>query len=184
MHSVTVALIVFACSFGGALAGMLVGARLPSPHLSAPTKHAVKLGMGMIVTLAGLVLGLLVSSAKSAFDTTDSEVKQISAKLVLLDRVLARYGPETMAARTSYGSTSSRRSTRSGRRTACTRSRSSRRAADVLESALDRVDGLSPPITSSASSSPERWRWPATSRSRGGSWSSRTSAAPFRRHFS
>jgi hypothetical protein len=95
MHSTNVALAVFACTFGGALLGMFLGPRLPAAHLSRDTQKAVKLGMGMIATLSGLVLGLLVSTAKSAFDTTDTEVKEISAKLVFLDHLLARYGPET-----------------------------------------------------------------------------------------
>jgi len=99
MHSINVALVVVACSFGGALLGMFLGPRLPSTHVSRETQKVVKLGMGMIATLSGLVLGLLVSTAKSAFDTTDAEVKEISAKLVLLDHVLARYGPETKPAR-------------------------------------------------------------------------------------
>ena len=145
MHSVTVALIVFACSFGGALAGMFVGVRLPPPHLSEPTKHAVKLGMGMIVTLAGLVLGLLVSSAKSAFDTTDNEVKEISAKLVLLDRVLARYGPETMAARTQLRQYVAEKIDQIWPPPGQPRGGAiESKASALLESALDRLDDLSP----------------------------------------
>ncbi len=88
MHSVNVAVVVFVCSFGGALFGMVVGPRLPSAHLSKETKKVVKLGMAMIATLSGLVLGLLVSTAKSAFDPADAEVKEMSAKLVLLDHLL------------------------------------------------------------------------------------------------
>jgi hypothetical protein len=45
------------------------------------------------------VLGLLVSSAKSSFDTMNAGVVQGSAKIIFLDRTLARYGPETNAAR-------------------------------------------------------------------------------------
>jgi hypothetical protein len=53
----------------------------------------------VIATLSALVLGLLVSSAKSAFDTLNDGFVQAGAKIILLDRVLAQYGPETKAVR-------------------------------------------------------------------------------------
>ena len=53
----------------------------------------------MIVTMAALVLGLLVASAKNFYDTQSSDLTQLSANVVLLDRVLAHYGPETKEAR-------------------------------------------------------------------------------------
>jgi hypothetical protein len=45
------------------------------------------------------VLSLLVSSAKTAFDTRSNQLVQASADIVMLDRALARYGPETKEAR-------------------------------------------------------------------------------------
>ena len=44
--------------------------------------------------MAALVLGLLVSSAKSSFDRTGDELTLASAKVVQLDSVLVQYGPE------------------------------------------------------------------------------------------
>ena len=49
--------------------------------------------------MAALVLGLLVASAKNFYDTQSSDLTQLSANVVLLDRVLAHYGPETKEAR-------------------------------------------------------------------------------------
>ena len=95
MSSPVIALIVFACVFGGAVIGMVLGAVLPPQHLTSETKDVVKLAMAMIATMAALVLGLLTSSAKGAFDTTSNEVKQSAATVLMLDRVLAVYGPET-----------------------------------------------------------------------------------------
>jgi len=57
------------------------------------------MGMGLVVTMAALVLGLLVSSAKSFYDAQNSELTEVTAKVVLLDRLLAHYGPETKEAR-------------------------------------------------------------------------------------
>jgi len=72
---------------------------LPGHHLSKETQDIVKLSAGTIATLTALVLGLLVSSAKSSFDAMNGGIVQSSAKIILLDRALARYGPETKAAR-------------------------------------------------------------------------------------
>lgn len=95
MSSLSIAWIVFGCVFGGALLGMFLRTVLPQNHLNAESKDVVKLGMGLIATLAALVLGLLTGSAKSAFDVQDAELKGSAADIILLDRVLAHYGPET-----------------------------------------------------------------------------------------
>jgi len=99
MSSIAVSSIVFACVFGGAMLGILVRAKLPQPHLSAESKDVVKLSMGLVATLSALVLGLLIASAKGSYDAQSSELTQMSAKVVLLDRVLAHYGPETKETR-------------------------------------------------------------------------------------
>jgi hypothetical protein len=101
MVFLVIRLIVFACTFGGALLGLFLRALLPERHLSADTKETVRLGMGMVATMAALVLGLLVASAKNFYDTQNSGLTQLSANVILLDRVLAHYGPETKEARDS-----------------------------------------------------------------------------------
>jgi hypothetical protein len=95
MSSITISLIVFACIFGGALVGIFLHAVLPQHHLSAETKDIVKLGMGLVGTMAALVLGLLVASAKGSYDAQGAELTQMSANIGTLDRALALYGPET-----------------------------------------------------------------------------------------
>src|SRR5262252_8872408 len=95
MFALVIYLIIFACVFGGALLGVYLRGALPEEHLSAESKDTVRLGMGLIGTMAALVLGLLVASAKNFYDTQTSELIEMSAKIVLLDRVLAHYGPET-----------------------------------------------------------------------------------------
>jgi len=72
---------------------------LPENHLNPDTKDAVKVGMGLVATMAALVLGLLVASTKGAYDTQKSEVTQMAAKIVFIDRVLANYGSETAETR-------------------------------------------------------------------------------------
>jgi hypothetical protein len=99
MSSLTISAIVFACGLGGAILGMILRARLPEKHLSAETKDLVRLGMGLIGTMTALVLGLLVASAKSSFDTQRNGVAQLSANVIMLDRALAHYGTESKDAR-------------------------------------------------------------------------------------
>jgi len=94
MSSVAISLIVFACVFGGVLLGMFLRTALPQEHVSADSKGAVNLGIGMIGTMAALVLGLLVASAWSFYSTQKDELTLVSAKFVMLDRLLAHYGPE------------------------------------------------------------------------------------------
>src|SRR5215470_1507790 len=95
MSSLAIAGITFACIFGGALLGMFFRSVLPEHHLNPESKDVVKVGMGLIATMAALVLGLLTGSAKSSFDTQDGELKQMAANVLLLDRTLAHYGPDT-----------------------------------------------------------------------------------------
>lgn len=95
MDSRIVSLIVFVCVFGGAMCGILLRKALPQDHLSTESKDVVRMGMGLVSTMAALVLGLLVSSAKGFYDAQNTEVTQMSAKIILLDRLLAHYGPET-----------------------------------------------------------------------------------------
>jgi Protein of unknown function (DUF4239) len=99
VSSTTTALLVFACVFGAALVGMFVRAVLPVHHLSGDTKDSVKLAMGLVATMAALILGLLVASAKDSYDKESSGVTQMAAKIVFLDRLLANYGPETQPTR-------------------------------------------------------------------------------------
>jgi hypothetical protein len=87
--------IVLACVFGGAMLGMWLRGVVPEHHLSAESKDVIKLGVGLVGTMTALLLGLLVASAKSSFDTRRSELIQFAANTILIDRALAHYGPET-----------------------------------------------------------------------------------------
>jgi Na+/H+ antiporter NhaC len=99
MSSIAISSIVFACVFGGAILGMSIRAILPQHHSSSDSKDVVKLGMGTVATLSALVLGLLIASAKGSYDAQSTELTQMSAKVILLDRILAHYGPETKETR-------------------------------------------------------------------------------------
>jgi hypothetical protein len=95
MSALTLGGVVFAVVFGGALFGMCLRAVLPERHLSADSKDIIRIAMAMIATLAALVVGLLIASAKSSFDSKSAALTRAAANYVLLDRTLAQYGPET-----------------------------------------------------------------------------------------
>jgi hypothetical protein len=99
VSAIGIGLIVLICVFGGSILGMVLHTILPEQHLSADSKDVIKLGMGLIATMSALVLALLTNSAKGSFDTQRNELTQMSASIILLDRVLAHYGPETKDAR-------------------------------------------------------------------------------------
>lgn len=99
MSPIAVSLVAFACVFGGAMLGMFLRGRLPEHHQSADSQRIVNLGAGIIGTMAALVLGLLVASAKGTYDAQNNELITMGAKIVLLDRGLSVYGPEAQDAR-------------------------------------------------------------------------------------
>ena len=94
-----IGVILFVGLVGVALLGGRLGRLLPEEQLSADSKDAVKLAMGLIATMTAVLLGLLITSAKGTFDTAESEVMQMAAKVALVDRMLALYGPEAADAR-------------------------------------------------------------------------------------
>jgi hypothetical protein len=101
MTTVLTAFVVFACVFGGALLGMALRTALPEHHRSPESKELIRSTMALIGTLSALVLGLLVASAKGNYDAKRDQLTGASANILLLDRVLAHYGPEAQAARES-----------------------------------------------------------------------------------
>jgi hypothetical protein len=99
MNITLIAAVLFACLVGATLLGRRVRRYIPEDHLTADSRDAVKLAMGLVATMTALVLGLLVSSAKEGYDNKRSVVIQMAAKVAFLDRVLVLYGPETAEAR-------------------------------------------------------------------------------------
>ena len=99
MNSIFVSGIVFGSASAGAVVGMLMQRILPDRYLQPETKEIVRLGTGLIATMAALVLGLLVSTPKSSFDEETSGFRQPGLDMVLLDRTLAQFGEEAKPVR-------------------------------------------------------------------------------------
>ena len=90
---------VSACLLGAVWIGMWLRRFLPQHHLSPESRDTVKLAMGLVATMSALLLGLLVSSAKTSYDTTRIQVMQVASKFALVDRVLGIYGPQAAEVR-------------------------------------------------------------------------------------
>jgi hypothetical protein len=101
MAPIAISFLAFVLALVGILLGSVMQRMLPEGHLSSDSKEVVKLSMGVVATLAALVLGLLVASAKSTYDARESEINQITAYVILIDNLLAKYGEEGQAARAS-----------------------------------------------------------------------------------
>jgi hypothetical protein len=95
MSPIGVGAIALLCVFGGALLGMYLRSRLPDHHLGQESRDAIKLATAIIGTLSALALGLLIASAKRSFDDASADRRTSVARVVLLDRVMAQYGPQT-----------------------------------------------------------------------------------------
>jgi hypothetical protein len=95
MNPALSAVVVFVVVLGAAVLGASLARAVPQDHLSGASWPPVAVGIGFIATMAAIVLGLLVASAKSSYDAKNNELQEAAARIVTLDRTLRQYGPET-----------------------------------------------------------------------------------------
>jgi hypothetical protein len=124
-----VSLMIFICTFAAAGFGMVLHKKLPDDHLREDSRDVIKLVMGLIATMAALVLGLLIASANSSYETQSGELKQVSATIVELDGILANIGRRQTNRATGFVQPFRWRLTKSGRRTASSWGSEHRRSA-------------------------------------------------------
>ena len=94
LSALSIAIVAFVVIIAAAWFGAYLRSVLPEHHLTPETESAVRIGVGLIATMAALVLGFLLASAKGSFDTKSEEIRSSAAKLILLDRNLRQYGVE------------------------------------------------------------------------------------------
>jgi hypothetical protein len=99
LNSTVVALFAFASTFGAALLAIFIRNRLPTDHVEGDSKELVKLVLGLIATITALVLSLLISSAHTAYDAEEAELRQLGVHLYQIDRLLALFGPDVVKQR-------------------------------------------------------------------------------------
>jgi hypothetical protein len=84
----------------GAALGMVLKRALPAELLEGGSKEVIRLGAGFLSTLAALVIGLMIASAKNSYDSQDSKIRQLVTYAVVLDQMLTKFGTDAKAART------------------------------------------------------------------------------------
>jgi hypothetical protein len=99
MSPAVLSCVIFALTLGGIVLGALLRTALPQHHLSKESQDVVRLGAGLVATIAALVLGLLIAAAKGSFDTKSGQVRQVTADIILIDALLEQYGPEALPLR-------------------------------------------------------------------------------------
>jgi len=99
MTGIDFAVVTFVCTFTAALLGTIIRTALPAAHVSKESQDVIRLGMGLVATMTALLLGLVTAAAKGSFDSQDLAIKNTAAGILALDRLLARYGPETQPTR-------------------------------------------------------------------------------------
>jgi len=91
--------VVSACLLAAVWIGMWLRRFLPEHHVSPDSRDTVKLAMALVATMSAILLGLLVNSAKTSYDTTRIQVMQVASRFALLSRVLGIYGPQAAGVR-------------------------------------------------------------------------------------
>jgi hypothetical protein len=105
MSTLLTTTLVFGCLIGAVLLGAVGRRVIPGQHFDSDSRDAVKLALGLVATMAALLLGLLISSAKSDYDTQRRQIVEMAARVATLDRLLELYGPDAASARTLFRST-------------------------------------------------------------------------------
>lgn len=94
MSAVDISLIAFGLILASIAIGLLVRSKLPEEHLSGDSKDVIRLATALIGTMSAVVLALLFASTRTSYEATNSNVSQLTARLIELDHVLREYGPE------------------------------------------------------------------------------------------
>lgn len=99
MSEVGSALLVFALLLVATGVGVWVRPLLPEEHKAHETVQLVQLVIGMLVTFAALVLGLMTASAKASFDTASNDLRTYAAELIEFDSTMRDLGGSADGAR-------------------------------------------------------------------------------------
>jgi hypothetical protein len=95
MQELWIATTTFVLLCMSAWLGRFVRPRLPETYRTRDTIETMQLVIGMLVTFAALVLGLLTASVKTSYDHAARDRHAYALQLTQLDRCLRDYGLET-----------------------------------------------------------------------------------------
>lgn len=101
LQSPWLSLIALTLMLAAVLCGAAIRRRWPEHHSNRETIELLQTTVMLLATFAAIVLGLLITSAKSDFDDLQNDIRAFSATLVQLDYGLQDLGPETAPIRQS-----------------------------------------------------------------------------------
>ena len=99
MTAAMIALTAALLTFGGGMAGLLYDKLLPEHQVSDETRALINRVTGLVATMAALVLGLLIASANTFYNSQKSDLEILSGRVVELDSMLREYGPDAQPIR-------------------------------------------------------------------------------------
>lgn len=99
MPTAAIAILVLLCLVSAVFSGRWLSAVLSERHFATGTHDTVKLALGLVATMAAVLLGLLVSAAKTSYDEQKHQVIEMAARISVLDRLLEVYGDDAASAR-------------------------------------------------------------------------------------
>lgn len=99
MTELEIVLIVLAVVLGATGLGIVLRPLVLKHEFDDPTKDVLRLAMGFVGTMAALVIGLLLYSAKGSYEDQRNALEDIAVSLALLDATLDQYGPESAPVR-------------------------------------------------------------------------------------
>lgn len=94
LSTIAIACLVLGALVAGTAIGLFVRHRVSDDMLDQRAADVIKMAAAFIATLSALVLSLLITTAKTSFDEKIGQVKQLTASAILLDQMLAQYGPD------------------------------------------------------------------------------------------
>jgi len=92
MVEISVAGLLFLLLLVSCAIGLSLQARLAERHRSRETIDAIRLVISILVTFTALVLGLLTSSVKTAFDDFSGRLRGYGAEIIQMDERMREYG--------------------------------------------------------------------------------------------
>src|SRR6478609_962319 len=93
MREIASGLVVFMLLCASVGLGILIRPRLPEHHRTRETVELTQITIGLLVTFAAVVLGLLTASVKHGYDSAQDR-QHYALQLTMLDQCLQDYGPD------------------------------------------------------------------------------------------
>ncbi|MBZ9694150.1 DUF4239 domain-containing protein [Mesorhizobium sp. CO1-1-9] len=95
MREAFIAMVIFLCLTVAALASTAIWPKLPAKHRDDDTNTVVRHAANLFGVMTSLMLGLMINSARNTFESINRNVHAYATELILLDRTLRQYGPQT-----------------------------------------------------------------------------------------